>query len=56
MILSTAVTCSFEFVSECNHLNAGFPRLLEALCPGKSWKNILENYTFLLVLMENKQK
>jgi len=24
--------------------------------PGKSWKNILENYAFLLVLMENKQK
>jgi len=24
--------------------------------PGKSWKNILEDYAFLLVLMENKQK
>jgi len=24
--------------------------------PGKDWKNILENYAFLLVLMENKQK
>jgi len=24
--------------------------------PGESWKNILENYAFLLVLMENKQK
>jgi len=24
--------------------------------PGNSWKNILENYAFLLVLMKNKQK
>jgi len=29
---------------------------LKILGPGKSWRNILENYAFLLVLMENKQK
>jgi len=52
-----------DSILQCRLFLTGFPRLLESPGfflkipgPGKSWKNILENCAFLLVLVKNKQK
>jgi len=51
------IHCSVDFMRQGSHASwKVLDFFLKIPGPGKSWKNILENYTFLLVLKEKNQQ